>query len=243
MSDPNSFVNFSDYLGLNEGVGDAMRQRLEANYKGPSENDIKGYANAELVGIDNGDVGTYQTNKDAVRTGTATYADFLGGMADPAKRQALLEKAYGGNVNSFDSALAGAGHDDARDAHDKIMNLSNYTDKQGNEADATKSRYDIAKQKADEYAAGADARNKSAWDKQTSAAAAKVEADRRRDVLTWLRQGNNISSWDDTSTQAQDAMVKLQGSQYDQASAAHGGKRFREGGVDENGNDRGYGWY
>lgn len=161
MSDPNSFLSFSDYLGLNPGVADEMRKRTNANYKGPREEELMGYADdnfahagfagssqasaggafsgtvTDQYGIESGgeyradeavgDGGQYDATDERIRTGTASYSEFLNGMASPADRQALMEKTYGkGRVTSWDSAMIGDG-EGVNGARDKIEAVKNYT--------------------------------------------------------------------------------------------------------------------
>ncbi len=113
MSDPNGFVSFADYLGLNDEAGDQMAQRALGSRAGEL-GDIQATADAHFkTSHDAGagvNVGEWNRLGEATRTGLASYAEFMEGMQDPAKRQALLEKTYGrGAVSWLDSAVAGAG--------------------------------------------------------------------------------------------------------------------------------------
>lgn len=108
MSDPNSFVNFSDYLGLNEGAGEEMRAKMDAGYTGPREEQLTALEQQHFHDAGANDPAQYATSGEAVRKGLASYGEFLQGMADPTARQALMEKTYGkGAVSALDAAIAG----------------------------------------------------------------------------------------------------------------------------------------
>lgn len=127
MPGPENFAAFQDYLGLNQGAADDMRSQVDASYTGPREeqlatleqnhvNDAGAFGSASQT-VDDSAHGTspysragaqYAQSGEAVRKGVASYSEFLSGMSDPAKRQALMEKTYGkGAVSALDTALTG----------------------------------------------------------------------------------------------------------------------------------------
>ena len=183
MSDPNSFVNFSDYLGLNQGAGDAMRAKTTADYHGPNADSIQAlsdqhYTEAGAAGEGQpGAEAQYERSGQGVQQGIATYGEFLQGMADPAKRQALMEKTYGpGAVSAFDAALTSNGGGQAG-AKAQINQLQTTTGTQGMAADQRQQLYQnqTAAQNA-ENARGAAARQNAENAKEARAASmAKAE--------------------------------------------------------------------
>ncbi len=113
MSD---YVSFADYLGLNDESGRAMLEKTLEGGQGQLDG-IQRSADAQLGAAGGAGRGqaagrggrtAYDTSGEAVRTGLASYGEFMKGMNDPAARQALMEKTYGkGAVSWLDSALAG----------------------------------------------------------------------------------------------------------------------------------------
>ena len=109
MSD---FVSFADYLGLNDEAGQQMLNRsMEQGNKLRGEADAAGQAHANFAkeaGSPGGEA-QFQRSGEVARSALASYGEFMQGMADPAARQALMEKTYGkGAVSALDSALAGS---------------------------------------------------------------------------------------------------------------------------------------
>ncbi len=111
--DPENFVSLSDFMGLNPGEGDRMLN--DTMQRGPgggvSMDSIQHNADSHYSSAKDGpqDGGVFDRTGAAVKSGTASYGEFMQGLNDPEARQALLEKAYGGRGNGLDSALAGGG--------------------------------------------------------------------------------------------------------------------------------------
>lgn len=106
MADPSNFVNFSDYLGLNEGAGDQMFDRLDAE-GGKLRDEAYGAISAQDNSARDG-VEAFEAGGERVRKGLASYGAFMKALRDPTARQELMEKTYGkGAVSALDSALVG----------------------------------------------------------------------------------------------------------------------------------------
>ncbi len=114
MADPSGFIDFSTYLGLNDEAGQQMLASTDAEGE-RLRNEAETASNAHLTaaqGAGYGEAGGeahFQATGESARKGLASYGEFMKGMADPAARQALLEKTYGkGGVSWLDSAMAGS---------------------------------------------------------------------------------------------------------------------------------------
>lgn len=107
MADPSNYVSFADYLGLNDEAGQQMLSRtMEGSDKLRSEAEA---ATAARFNAAKGGTAAYEASGERERKALASYGDFMAGLSDPAKRQAMMEKAYGkGAVSALDSAFAGA---------------------------------------------------------------------------------------------------------------------------------------
>lgn len=108
MSGPEDFISYADYAGLNEGEGqrmleEAMKRQLtgDASPEQIQQNAMNQYYAGGQEGSGFDDYGK------RVQQGMASYGEFVEAMRDPAKRQALLEKVYGGWATGLDSSLVG----------------------------------------------------------------------------------------------------------------------------------------
>jgi len=110
MSDPESFVSFADYLGLQGDVGEQMFDRTRGDKSEQAAAEVWRAKNQQRTNSrEGGSDASYTAIGDQATRGVASYSEFMAGMADPAKRQALMEKTYGkGGVSWLDSTLAGA---------------------------------------------------------------------------------------------------------------------------------------
>ncbi|MEY4956499.1 MAG: hypothetical protein RL409_756, partial [Gemmatimonadota bacterium] len=80
MADPTSFVNWSDYLGLNEGVGETMANRtleeadkLEAAARAAAD---ERYRQSRGAG-ETGDIKAYEAAGEKSRKALASYSEFM----------------------------------------------------------------------------------------------------------------------------------------------------------------------
>ena len=129
MADPSDFTSFADYLGLNDEAGRAMLERTKASHSGDEQN-IQNLAQTRLAN-DRAGYGRNTGDTRAIQGATASYGDFLKGMADPQARQALMEKVYGkGAVSGMDSLLGGAG-DQNKAAQSRLSGLTEQSDQMG----------------------------------------------------------------------------------------------------------------
>ena len=148
MSDPESFVSFADYLGLNSGAGQQMLDRtMEGGNKLRDEAEAASqahYGAARAAG--NGEAGgeaAYARTGEQARKGLASYGEFMKGLKDPEARQVLMEKVYGkGAVSRWDAALMG-GEGSGRIAQGQKDYQGMQTRFEGRDidADARKGRY------------------------------------------------------------------------------------------------------
>lgn len=112
MADPSTFVNWNDYLGLNEGVGETMANRtLEEADK--LQADARAAADARFGAArgagETGNLKAYEAAGEKSRKALASYGEFMQSLKAPAARQALMEKVYGkGSVSARDAAMMGA---------------------------------------------------------------------------------------------------------------------------------------
>jgi len=108
-----NFINFADYMGLNDEAGQEMlnKSMVEGDKRlaDATASSNAHYASAREAGEGRagGEAAFKRTGEEAQR-GLASYSDFMKGMADPASRQALMEKTYGRGTSWLDSALTGA---------------------------------------------------------------------------------------------------------------------------------------
>ncbi len=115
MSDdrPSDFISMSDYMGLNAEDVRMMEERMMAEgnkLRDTAMGDSAAhYSAAEKAGLgEDGGQAAYEQAGEQARVGMASYSEFMGGMSDPAKRQALMEKVYGkGAASWMDSAMMG----------------------------------------------------------------------------------------------------------------------------------------
>ena len=107
MADPSNFVNFSDFMGLNEEAGQQMSDRLSgygAKYEGEADAAGEEQRRAAL----RGDKAGFEAAGVKAKAATASYARFAKALKDPAARQQLMEEIYGkGKVSALDSSLTG----------------------------------------------------------------------------------------------------------------------------------------
>lgn len=112
MADPSNFVNWSDYLGVNQEAADAMTKRLmdplnqqagqlgtqQANFIGDAEQNGQthgGYAYGSSGGEQN------------YHNSLMSYGDAVERMRDPAARASVMQKQFGSG-SAIDSAMVGA---------------------------------------------------------------------------------------------------------------------------------------
>jgi len=198
MSDPNSFVNFADWFDLNRGAGDEMRERLEAGYTGPREGQLQNLSDQHVhdaMAAGRGDVGgmaQYERSGDGVRQGVARYSEFLLGMADPAKRQALLEKTYGkGSVSALDSALAGNGLSSG-DAKARVNRLQTTTGAKDVMADAQLGETQSAWKAGRQRDAAEQLRRQRSADKTAAANTRQTQDSENARVDSWARKSGRF---------------------------------------------------
>lgn len=105
MSD---FINFGDFLGLNDEAGQQMLERTLAS--GEQQRAAAAKANTDhAANANTEDEASYTASGEAARKATTSYATFMAQMNDPQERQGLMEKLYGRGGGWLDSAVAGAG--------------------------------------------------------------------------------------------------------------------------------------
>lgn len=106
MADPTGYVNFADFLGLNDEAGQEMLKRTTE--RGGALRDEVYAANENRDNLARGGAEAFASGGERVRQGLASYGKFMASLRDPAKRQALMEEVYGkGAVSVLDTALMG----------------------------------------------------------------------------------------------------------------------------------------
>lgn len=113
MADPTGYVNFADFLGLNDEAGKSMLdsqmselERLRQAREAASD--------ARFTAAKHG-ADAYAASGERERAALSSYGDFMKKMNDPKGRMELMEQTYGkGRVSALDAALAGAGSGAAR---------------------------------------------------------------------------------------------------------------------------------
>ncbi len=191
MSDPNSFVNFADYMGLNDEAGQQMLDKTMTqgdDLRNAAQTSLDAHSAAARSAGEGRAGGEEAFNKtgEQAHAGLASYGEFMAGMADPAKRQALMEKTYGRGATSWlDSAMTGAAGGGriaagAKDAADMGGQFAAADARRGRYADQT------AQQKAADDAYGAE---------QAAAATAK-EKDRLGRERALRQLDENLGDYD-----------------------------------------------
>lgn len=175
MSDPSSFLNWQDYLGLNEGVGETMANRtLEEADKLGGEARSAADARVSSAGRagETGDLREYERAGERSRKALTSYGEFMQALKDPGARRTLMEKVYGkGAVSARDSAMMGA-QGGARMAAEK--DKFNQTQRYAEERDMVGERQ-MGESKA---MAGKYAENEAGYQRNKQAAADAREDDR-----------------------------------------------------------------
>lgn len=129
MSGPEDFVSFDDYLGLNQGAGEAMSNQLMS--EGDKLRDEARAATDARFAAAKGGSDAYAASGQRETKALTSYGDFMQKMKDPAARQAAMAKVFG-SANRFDAALTGAagagrmaqGDADLRGAQDYSKNAA-----------------------------------------------------------------------------------------------------------------------
>lgn len=173
------YVNFSDFLGLNEGAADEMGGALDTE-GARLQQEAQAATNARGATVNKG-YGAYEASAADERKALTSYASFAQAMKDPAERMARLSKLSGGRVSSLDDALMGSRRDFG--AHER-----NATDQQ-TIANNAAGRNEGRARMADDYRA--------AYEKQDSEFEASQQA--RRDAKERDRLGREyaLSEFDD----------------------------------------------
>lgn len=197
MDEPSNYVNFADYLGLNDEAGQQMLSKtMEGGDKLRAEAES---ATAARFGAAKGGSAAYEASGERERKALASYGDFMAGLTDPAKRQAMMEKAYGkGAVSALDSAFAGSAGAGRIDAAQKdVQGLRHHAEDAGirdsgraSAADAMNAKYaQQSKDYAQRQAAGVERMRKAQADRDEELAWKQMdEYDRRsgsRGTTTW----------------------------------------------------------
>ncbi len=190
MSGPEDFTSFADYMGLNNEAGQAMLKRTQGNYafNNPTDDGLLQQSQNNLnlsrrAGEQGGsEADTWNANNQYVQKGMASYGEFMAGMNDPAKRQALMEKTYGkGAASWLDSAVAGSD----TGAADRFASTKQTVDAQ---AKAGADRFGAGAKYTADIAAG-DARGEAAhqarMDAQNQMLAKRSAADRIRKITAY----------------------------------------------------------
>ena len=108
MADPSNFVNFSDYLGLNDEAGNQMFDRIGGE-GARLRDDVYGAIDAQENAGGRDGVAAFEVAGERTRKGLASYGEYMAALRDPARRQELMEKTYGkGSVSALDAALTQA---------------------------------------------------------------------------------------------------------------------------------------
>lgn len=148
--DPENFVSFDDYMGLNDSAGQDAMAKLLASKAGTESDPEKirqmaqmhnqmageaGYGGLGGAGTDPTG-GAYANTQSAATSGLASYSDFIKGLDDPQARQAALQKSFGGRASALDSMVAGnAGAGELIDARQGLGQLSSYVSGKFDSAD------------------------------------------------------------------------------------------------------------
>ncbi len=196
--DPENFVSFSDYMGLNDQAGKDAMARLMASKTGTDADPEKVRANAlahegmaqeqgyganttqsdgninpSLAGVTDVSGGAYDSTAAAASSGLTAYGDFIKAAGDPQARQAAMAKLYGGNFNALDSDVAGTGGG-AQVAAEKANagDLASFVNRRMEGADNYFKAGQTQRTSDDKWAADDKVRRQQQYDKQQEAAAA-----------------------------------------------------------------------
>ena len=172
MSGPEDFVSFDDYLGLNQGAGEAMSNQLMS--EGDKLRDEARAATDARFAAAKGGSDAYAASGQRETKALTSYGDFMQKMKDPAARQAAMAKVFG-SANRFDAALTGAagagrmaqGEADLRGAQHYAENAGIRDTQRAGSYDAMQAKY---AQQAKDYSAVLNAnRERAARDKAAAA--------------------------------------------------------------------------
>lgn len=184
MADPSNFVNWSDYLGVNQEAADAMTKRLmdplkqqagqlgtqQANFIGDAEQNGQmrgGYAYGSSGGEQN-----YQNS-------LMSYGDAVERMRDPAARQAVMQKQFGSG-SALDSAMVGANGGQIQQLEQSKQGVFNGDANMQTEVANRFAQGRSERAQADAATAAYTARKQAAYDQsQKDAAAAQVDAKKK----------------------------------------------------------------
>ncbi len=185
MSGPEDYVNFADYLGLNNEAGqDMLNRTVQGNQPKGGLDDVRKLSQSQYDMAGDTSAGSdanYARVGDAARKGLAAYGDFMKGMNDPAYRQALMEKTYGrGAVSALDSAMAGTGGMDAQ--QQQFKDTERDVNRQGMDADIRRSGFKQNEKDFQEGQARDAARRQGVYDEnqKNNAGYEKARADLKR---------------------------------------------------------------
>jgi hypothetical protein len=162
MADPSNFVNFSEFMGLNDEAGQEMLRRTMAQgdpLRAEAEAATTARFNAAKGGTE-----AYAASGERERKGLASYAEFMKGMNDPAARQALMEKVYcKGAVSALDAAFMGGASGGGMEAAQKeFRSTQHHADEAGIRNDGRAAQYEKQRTGYEaqdrEYAAGVASR-------------------------------------------------------------------------------------
>ncbi len=202
MSDPGNFTSFSDYLGLNQEAGASMRQAANDSYKGPREQQLGDLEQQHVKAAGAagwgapGSLANSQALGESVRTGMASYGEFLKGMADPAARQALMEKTYGkGAVSAMDSALTGNGGGMTA-ANSQINRMQTGAESADINAQRAYQTNKASEAVGERNTASAVANAKLAKQQRDAAISKSAEDSRERKINAWMQMKSGGQKWD-----------------------------------------------
>ncbi len=159
--DPENFVSFNDFMGLNDQTGQDAMAKLLASKNGTEADPAKieemakahrrmafdqgygvdaqqndGSGVMAMNGMTDPSGGTYGSTADAATNGLASYGSFIKDMGSEQSRQLALQKLYGGRATALDSSLVGAaGSGQLSDANKGYGELSKTVQGEMNKAD------------------------------------------------------------------------------------------------------------
>lgn len=188
MSGPEDFVSFDDYLGLNQGAGEAMSNQLMS--EGDKLRDEARAATDARFAAAKGGSDAYAASGQRETKALTSYGDFMQKMKDPAARQAAMAKVFG-SANRFDAALtgaAGAGRMAQGDAD--LRGAQHYAEEAGIRNEPRAGQYDAMRQQYDQQTKSYDAAMKARRDAQTAGRAKQQSADEDKFWGALLETGN-----------------------------------------------------
>jgi hypothetical protein len=183
------YLDWQTYMGLNAEAGQAAGQRLGtqgAKLRGEAE----AAGNAHYGAAREGGAQFEQTGERA-RKGLASYSEFMQGMADPAARQALMEKTYGkGAVSAIDAAMTGGGN-----YKGDFQKFQNGQESQGMRADERRGDYGRRDAISADAQAQEQVRQQGVYDKNQAAMKKRAEDDENASVDAYGRwyMGDNYN--------------------------------------------------